>query len=80
MAEYKYSAYLSVDTSAEFDKTHSPGTPAPFSGVYRCMGCGREVASNVGQPLPPQNHHQHSTAQGAITWRLVVWADHKPKP
>jgi hypothetical protein len=22
--------------------------------------------------LPPQNHHQHSTSQGPIQWRLIV--------
>ena len=79
VATYKYSVYLSTSTSGEFDKTYSPGVAAPFSGIYRCFGCGREVASNEGQPLPPQNHHQHSAGQGAIQWRLIVYADHQPK-
>ena len=79
MATYKYSAYLSTSTSDAFDKTYSPGVAAPYSGIYRCMGCGREVASNESQPLPPQNHHQHTASQGLISWRMVVYADHKPK-
>jgi hypothetical protein len=79
MAIYKHATYLTKSEDAAFDPNHSPGTPAPFSGIYRCMGCHREVASNEGQPLPPQNHHQHTQAQGTIRWRLVVYADHKPK-
>jgi hypothetical protein len=77
VAIYKYNTLLSSSSSEAFDKVHSPGTAAPFSGIYRCQGCGREVASNEGQPLPPQNHHQHSTVQGAIRWRLAVFANHE---
>jgi hypothetical protein len=29
--------------------------------------------------LPPQNHHQHSAAQGHIRWRMIVYADHQTK-
>ena len=79
MASYKYSTYVGADLSEAFDAEHGPGTPTPFSGIYRCMGCGREDVSTHLHPLPPQNHHQHSVAQGKIRWRLVVWADHNPK-
>ncbi len=79
MASYKHGGFFVKNESPEFDKTHRPGQAVPFSGIYRCCGCGREVASNEGQPLPPQNHHQHAANQGPITWRLVVFADHKPK-
>lgn len=74
MAIYRYEEFLAKTGNEEFDKLHQPGAPAPYSGIYRCMGCGREVASNEGQPLPPQNHHQHTTNQGAIRWRLIVYA------
>jgi hypothetical protein len=77
MALYKYSSMLTNSSSDEFDKVHIPGTSAPLSGIYRCQGCGREIASNEGQPLPPQNHHQHTTAQGSIRWRLAVFASHR---
>lgn len=79
MATYKYSTYLAHNDHAAFDTVSSPGTAAPFSGIYRCEGCGSEVASNQGQPLPPQNAHQHATHQGAIRWRLIVYADHQQK-
>jgi hypothetical protein len=72
MAQYKNPQYLSASADGKFDQIHQPGTPAPHSGIYRCEACGREVASNQSQPLPPQNHHQHSYSQGAIRWRLVV--------
>jgi hypothetical protein len=79
MAWYKYDQYLTKSDSGDFDKEHTPGTEAPFSGIYRCMGCGSEVASNQKEPLPSQNHSQHSTSQGSIRWKLVVYADHKQK-
>ena len=79
MASYKYAQNLVKSESAEFDAIHGPGDKVPHSGIYRCMGCQREVASNEGQPLPPQNHHQHGQGQGSIRWRLIVYADHKPK-
>ena len=52
MATYKYAAYLAQIDHAAFDNISNPGAAAPFSGVYRCQGCGSEVASNQGQPLP----------------------------
>ena len=79
MAMYKYGGYLSQSQDEVFDKDHSPGTAAMRSGIYRCVGCGREVTSEENNPLPPQNHHQHSAAQGAIRWRLIVYADHRAK-
>jgi hypothetical protein len=80
MALYKYETYLQKSDHAAFDTESKPGEAAPHSGIYRCMGCHREVASNEGQPLPPQNDHQHDQrTQGTIRWKLIVYADHKPK-
>lgn len=79
MALYKYDQYLANHSDQIFDVINPPGAAAPRSGIYRCMGCGREVASTEGHPLPPQNHHTHTANQGAIRWRLTVYADHKPK-
>jgi len=76
MALYKNSSYLASSNDAAFDVIHTPGTSTPHSGIYRCEGCGSEIASNAGNPLPPQNHHQHSQAQGTIRWRLIVYAKH----
>lgn len=78
MALYKYARFLGKSEDAVFDNIYEPGNAAPHSGIYRCEGCGREVASNKTEPLPPQNHHQHSTQDGRIRWRLVVFADSRP--
>ena len=77
MALYKDIRYLTVNSDAAFDAIHSPGASTPHSGIYRCEGCGHEIASNAGNPLPPQNHHQHATGRGTIRWRMIVYAETK---
>jgi hypothetical protein len=72
MAHYKYAHFLQQENGAEFDKVYAIGDITPLSGVYRCEGCGKSVTSIKDRKLPPQNHHQHTPAQGAIRWRLVV--------
>lgn len=74
MALYKYSQFVVSSDHQAFDAIHGPGAKTPYSGIYRCEGCSKEIASNAGNPLPPQNHHQHNSAQGSIRWRLVVYA------
>jgi hypothetical protein len=78
MAWYKYDQYLKKSTGDAYDKDNSPGVAAPHAGIYRCMGCGRELGIAEGHTLPPQNHHQHTQGEGTIRWRLVVYADHRP--
>lgn len=78
MALYKYPQYLGTSSDAVFDGVHNPGAATPLSGIYRCEGCGRELVSEEGKPLPPQNHHQHGSGGGHIRWRLAVYADHRP--
>jgi len=51
---------------------YKPGDEVPVSGIYRCLGCGREVTSNEPDRFPPQNHHQHTIAQGVVRWKLNV--------
>ncbi len=79
MALYKHIQYLQSSNDSAFDRDHQPGTLAPFAGVYRCMGCHREIGIASGHVLPPQNHHSHTQQQGTIRWRLIVYADHNPK-
>lgn len=74
MAQYKYSTYIQKSEHAEFDQIYPPGANCPNSGIYRCEACGDEIASNKGNPLPPQNHHQHKPGVGSIRWRLIVFA------
>jgi len=77
MALYKYAQYLMNSQDRAFVAIHKASAAAPHSGIYRCEGCGFEVASAEGSPLPPENHHQHIRSQGAIRWRLVVCAQAK---
>ncbi len=72
MAIYKYSKYLTQSNHSAYDAIHKPADLAPHSGIYRCEGCGENVVSTHLHPLPPQNHHQHTSTQGSIRWRLIV--------
>jgi hypothetical protein len=56
MALYKYERYLGRSDHTAFNEVNQPGARTPHSGIYRCEGCGKEVAANEGNPLPPQNH------------------------
>ena len=78
MAWYKYDQYLKKSVGDAYDQDLSPGIAAPHAGIYRCMGCGRELGIAQSHMLPPQNHHQHTAAEGTIRWRLIVYADHRP--
>jgi len=73
MAFYKYGSYLHHSDDSKFDKIYHPGSAPDHSGIFRCEGCGLEVVGEASRTLPPQNHHQHTTAQGAIRWKLLVW-------
>jgi hypothetical protein len=77
MAQYKYEKYLDKSDNGEYDRLYGPGENCSNSGIYRCEGCGDEIASNKGNPFPPQNHHQHSQGQGLIRWKLIVFAQQK---
>lgn len=72
MALYQDAAAIAKSTHVNFDKIWKPGETPPNNGIYRCEGCGDEIASNKGVQLPTQNHSQHSTAQGAIRWKMIV--------
>ncbi|MEY2501070.1 MAG: hypothetical protein QOI07_1404 [Verrucomicrobiota bacterium] len=75
MAQYKYSHYLANLPDQKFDPAHPPGASTPHTGIYKCQGCGVEVISIAGDPLPPSTHHPHSLAQGGMAWRLIVATD-----
>jgi hypothetical protein len=77
MAIFKSSNFLTASTDGAFDALHEPGAIAPFTGILRCEGCGHEVVSHEGKPLPRHNHHAHSRLEGAIRWRFIVCAQNK---
>lgn len=48
------------------------GSSSPASGIYRCTGCGHEIASGEGIKLPALNCHKQSDPAVAASWQLVV--------
>ena len=73
MALYKNAQLITSSDDTAFDAVHQPGVAAPYPGIYRCIGCGDEIAIAGGHILPPQNPHQHTTTQGTIRWQLLVY-------
>lgn len=59
-------------TLPHWNEEFKPGQIIAHSGIYRCTGCDKEIACNAMDPFPPQNHHQHTTKQGDIRWKLLV--------
>jgi hypothetical protein len=76
MAYYRNGNFLLQSHDPAFDEITDPGYPAPRSGIYRCEGCGHEIAANRGDSMPAQNHHRHLTYLGPIRWRLIVSTAH----
>jgi hypothetical protein len=72
MTYNKYTNFLMYEDGEEYDTTYKAGTRAPFSGIYYCEACGGSITLIGSQPLPPQEHHLHTPAQGSIRWRLAV--------
>ena len=72
LALYKYQNYLAVSKNASFDLTFQPSAFVPCGGIFRCTGCGTEIALEGIGIFPDRTHHKHSPAQAAIQWQLVV--------
>lgn len=81
MAWYQDGSYLKHSTSTYdcWTKTYGPGDTVPVSGIYKCLGCKKEITSNKPDKFPPQNSHQHTAAQGEIEWKLIVRTDTEGK-
>ena len=75
MAQYKERQVLIQSTSAAFDTRHAPGTRVENPGIYRCRGCGEEIAMAKHTKLPPQSHHEHEAGVGKVEWQLIVFAE-----
>lgn len=78
MAQYKYSDELSQSSDSRFDAEHKPGETVPYSGIYMCTNCRDEIASNKGDPFPPQNHRQHTNQAKPIRWKLLIQTQNGP--
>ncbi len=74
MALFKNTYYVWHVQGEAFDHVYAPGELAPYSGIYRCEGCGCEHVLVEQQPLPLNEHHTHIPVQGGVAWQLVVAA------
>lgn len=74
MALYKYANVLTQHKAGGFDVQMKPEHHVPASGIYRCAGCGGEIAMEEGFCFPTREHHAHRPSQGPIAWQLVVAA------
>ena len=72
MALFKNPSVFVQSADAAFDVLYNPGSVPAYSGIFRCNGCGHEVVGEHTRSLPPQNHHQHSPAQGSIRWQMTA--------
>lgn len=74
MSSYSKDSVLKeiVPSNVWWTTIYNPADTVPVSGIYRCLGCNREITSNENDPFPPQNDHQHTAAQGKIRWKLNV--------
>jgi hypothetical protein len=72
MALYKYPNYLNLSKNSSFDQVLAAGLHIPSAGIYRCVGCGNEVAQEANTALPDRRHHPHKPAQGEVRWQLVI--------
>ena len=63
--------YFSTSINHVFYETFTPGSEVPYSGIYRCTGCGSEIACNKGDVFPPENNDQHTSGE-PIRWKLLV--------
>jgi hypothetical protein len=72
MARFKYSNYLTQTKNASFDLPLQPSAFVPCGGIYRCTGCGTEIALEGIGVFPDRGHHKHAPSHGALQWQLVV--------
>lgn len=74
MAFYQDRSFLIRFRQPGFDRRHSPGTFATAAGIYRCDGCGIEIAVKKGHALPSAEQHEHGFELGPAKWQLIVSA------
>ncbi len=72
MALYQDNSFLIQSRHPYFNTRIAPGTIVSVSGIYRCKGCGQEIALAESQALPTQKQHQHRFELGPSSWELIV--------
>lgn len=72
MAFYRHPELLTQFYHDHFETIFEPTQSTPWSGIFRCEGCGKEIVHVSEKPLPGWDDHKHSFQQGWIRWRLIV--------
>jgi len=67
---------LQQNNHQDFDTFTGPGKETPYSGVYRCEGCGHEIAANQGTRCPTK---PPSAFFGARRYSLAAYRCHSRK-
>jgi len=76
MVWHRYNRFMrKAKEHPRWDETSAPGAKAGYAGIYRCLGCSREIAIQEGQSLPDAAAHPHGEKDGNIEWLLVVRAE-----
>jgi hypothetical protein len=65
---------VASSNSPVFDKLIRQGTMVLYEGIYRCAGCGLEIAALGGKPMPKLVKRQHKPDCAGERWKLVVVA------
>ena len=77
MALYRDPQFVRLFNDDVFDIVYKPGDSAPYAGIYRCVVCGHEIGIAHGHTLPTEGHSAHPEAGAQISWKLLVFAQHK---
>lgn len=59
---------------AHWTQHYEPGEQAPVTGIYRCVGCTREIAANAGDVFPSHDQNALCGAKTQDLWQLNVRA------
>ena len=56
---------------SDFDNVFPPRSIPTESGIFRCTGCGREIAIEAGEHFPSYEHHEHSNEKRML-WKMIA--------
>lgn len=71
MAYYNNGNLLKQTAHPAFGEILNPGKPAPYSGIYKCIHCDKEISCAHEHKLPSENDHEHDKSV-PIKWKLIV--------
>jgi hypothetical protein len=67
---------LRESRSEAFEKVIRPGADVTYEGIYKCVGCGIEMAVVAGKPFPGSKQRPHARGCTQERWQLLVGLSH----